>query len=281
MKKKQPILPQPGLHAVALVAGLGLPAAALAQQANTNQTTVLPDIRVTESQGATPFKPDVEGAVVYAGKKVSVGDLEIQPDNINNDYRRAFSQLPGLLVSEMSIPSHLNLGYRGIGDPHESEFLMTLKDGMPIGSDLFGYPTTYYTPPLQSIERVELIRGGSALLYGPQPGPKLNFVSAQPPADRRFTVTTENAVGSHGLFSTYNQISGTLDDFGYLAGFHHRQADGFRDNGDYSVFNGDLQLSLQNGERSRWSFGLYAYDSESGEAGRLSLAQVQANPDQT
>jgi Fe(3+) dicitrate transport protein len=278
------------LFAVALAAltaiQLPLPAQTTNPPGATNTVTRLPEVLVEgEAERAhsvqRPFPPAVQGTRINVGKKVSVADLDQQPADVNNDYRRAFSELPGLVVSEMAVPSHLNIGYRGIGDPHESEFILTLKDGVPIGSDLFGYPTTYYTPPLQGVRSVELIRGGSSLLYGPQPGPKLNFITYDPPKDRPFTISTEQSMGSHGLYSTYSQFGGTLGDFGYLGGFHHRQADGFRANADYRVFNGDLKLTLQAGERSRWSFGFYGYDSESGEAGRLTLAQYQANREQT
>lgn len=275
---------KPILLSTALAGLLGAAHHATAQSTSqppsTNHVTRLPEI-VVEAEKDAPFKPAVEGTTIYAGKKTSVADLNAQPPLVNNEFRRAFATLPGLLVSEMATPGHVNLNYRGIGDPHETEFLMTLKDGMPIGSDLFGYPTTYYAPPLETIQRVELIRGGSSLLYGPQPGPKLNFVTHEPPKDRAFTASTEHTVGSFGLYATFNQFGGTISDFGYLGSFHHRQADGFRVNGDYRVFNGELKLTLEANERSRWSFGFYGYESESGEAGRLTLAQWQANPGQT
>jgi Fe(3+) dicitrate transport protein len=254
-------------------------------QAPAPEPARLPDV-VIQAQPETapargPFLPSVQGTKIYEAKKATVVHLEEQPSLPADEHRRAFSKMPGLLVSEMAVPSHLNLNYRGIGDPHESEFLLTLKDGIPISSDLFGYPTTYYTPPLQTVEQMEFIRGGSALLFGPQPGPKLNFVTARPPLDRAFTFSTEHVLGSHGLYSTFSRFGGTIDQFGYLGGFYHRQADGFRDNSDYKIFNGDLKLSLFSTENTRWTFGFYGYESESGEAGRLRLSQYLADRNQT
>lgn len=276
--KKHPLInlqSAPHLSAAILAAGI----AAASAQTDTATTTRLPEVVVTGQE--TPVKPDVDQAKIYEAKKTTVVELDEQVPLIENNYRRAFARIPGLLVSEMAIPSHLNINYRGIGDPHESEFLLTLKDGIPIGSDLFGYPTTYYTPPLQTIERVEFIRGGSSLLYGPQPGPKLNFITAQPPRDRAFTASTEHSIGSDGLYSTFNQFGGALGQFGYLGSFHHRQADGFRDNADFNVYNGELKVTLHSTEQSRWTFGFYGYESESGEAGRLTLAQYLADREQT
>jgi Fe(3+) dicitrate transport protein len=135
----------------------------------------------------------------------------------------------------------------------------------------------YFSPPLEAVDHVQLIRGGSALLYGPQPGPALNLVTHLPPSDRAFTARTQHSAGSYGLFSTYNEISGTVEDLGYLALFHHRQADGPRDNADYYVYSGNFKLVLDPNEHTRWIIALDAYSNENGEPGRMNLATYLAN----
>lgn len=243
---------------------------------------VLPPVIVRGIIPAEGALPDVKGVHIYQGKKTSVAELDTLPPVANNNYREAFSLLPGLLISEMPTPGHVNLNYRGIGDPHESEFLLTLQDGVPIVSDWLGYSTAYYTPPMESVQRVELIRGGSALLYGPQPGPVLNYVTLGPSTRSAFEVETRHLAGSWGLYSTYTRLAGTLSGVGYLAGFHHRQADGFRDaNADYSVFQGQAKLVIPLSEVWRLRLDFYGYSAEAGEPGRLTLTQYRANREQT
>ncbi|MFM7556556.1 MAG: hypothetical protein ACKPAH_14835, partial [Verrucomicrobiota bacterium] len=99
-----------------------------------------------------PFPAEVEGTKVYAGKKVTLLDFDALPQMQNDNYRQAFSQIPGLLVSELPNASLLSLGYRGIGDPHESQNLLVLKDGLPFVLDLYGYPTVYFAPPFESVD---------------------------------------------------------------------------------------------------------------------------------
>lgn len=241
----------------------------------------LPEVVVHGYEGAAQVMPDVMGARIYSGKKTSVADLEQWPEINNNNYRQAFSQLPGLLISEMTTPAHVNLNYRGIGDPHESEFVLTLKDGVPIVSDWFGYSTVYYSPPLEAIQRVEFVRGGSSLLYGPQPGPTLNYITHMPPRDRKLAAATRHIFGSDDLYSTFTEAGGTVGHLGYWGYYHHRQADGPRRNADYDVHTGSLKLVLDGGQPSRWIFNVDAYQSESGEAGRLSRAQYKADRDFT
>lgn len=232
---------------------------------------------------ATRLAPvTVENGKILEGKKVTVTESAATPPVVNNNLRQAFTQKPGLLVSEQNTPGHVNLNYRGIGDPHESEFVLTLKDGIPIVLDWFGYPTVYYGPALESIERIEFIRGGSALLYGPQPGPALNYVTHNPPRDTKFSASTQHTVGSNGLYSTYNQFGGTQGNVGYLGWFHHRHGDGPRAaNSDFNVFNGALKLVLDETDTVRWIVAFDGYESVSGESGRLTYAQYQADRNQS
>lgn len=269
--------------ALALLLALGLEAAALAQNTADSKPTKLKEVLVTakkESQ-ITDFKPDVEGTKIYSGKKVTTALLYNQPQIQNNNYRQAFSQLPGLLVSEQNNQGHVNINYRGVGDPHESQDLLTLKDGLPIGMERYGYSTTYYNPPLESVETVELVRGGSALLYGPQPGPVLNYVTYDPPRDTKFGGQTQHIFGTHDFYGTYNQVGGTVDRWGYLGYIHHSQSDGPRQNEDFNVFGGSLKLTLEADDENRWVFSADFHEKDSGEPGRLTLAQYLADRGQT
>lgn len=228
-----------------------------------------------------PLPPDVQGTTIYAGKKATRTALRRMPSIHDNNYRQAFSQLPGLLVSELSNRSIVNINYRGIGDPHESQDLLTLKDGVPIGMDRLGYSTTYYVPPLESVERIELIRGGGALLYGPQPGPVLNYVTYDPPRDRVVTASTQHSVGSFGAYSTFNRLGGARGSSGYLAYQHHSHANGPRANEGYDIHGGSLKAKQATRPGATWTLNVDAYESEAKEAGRLTLAQYETNREQT
>lgn len=251
--------------------------------ASAGETTTLKEVvvkAVPHVSGAQALA-DVEGAKVYAGKKTTVVATESAPPVQNNNYRQAFSQVPGLLVSEQNNHGHVNVNYRGIGDPHESQDLLTLKDGLPIGIERYGYSTTYFTPPMEAVERIEFVRGGSALLYGPQPGPALNYVTFMPPADREFTLSSQHVFGSDDLYTTYNSLGGTVNGLGYLGMFHHGQSDGMRANEDHEISGGSLKLAWGAGTDTRWILALDVHEKESGEPGRLTLAQYQADRFQT
>ncbi len=139
---------------------------------------------------------EVEDGKVLAGKKTTEVKLDEQPAIANNELRQTFVRVPGLLVSEQQIPGHFNVNYRGLGDPHESEFVMFFEEGVPLASGWFGYPTMYYLPPTERLERVQFLRGGSALLYGPQPGPAVNLVTRTPLVGISSSCRSKRRVGS-------------------------------------------------------------------------------------
>lgn len=258
------------------------PAPALAKEPVTLEEVQVEAVKQQEEARFTSdFLPDTEGAKIYAGKKTTATSLVRLPPIQNNNYRQAFSQLPGLLVSEQQNRGHVNINYRGIGDPHESQDLLTLKDGLPIGVERFGYSTTYYNPPLEAIERVELIRGGSALLYGPQPGPVLNYVTFMPPLDERVAPSTQHLFGSNGFYSTFNRVGGTVDRLGYSGYAHHSHSNGLRANEGFGIHGGSLKLVWDPAQDARWIWNLDLHEGQSGEPGRLSLAQYQTNRRQT
>lgn len=262
---------------LALVFPLGA-SSAWAQKSDSQDEIIVEEVTVEGRDRS--FLPDVQGASIYAGKKSTQTSLRQLPPIQNNNYRQAFYQMPGLLVSEMNNRSIVNINYRGLGDPHESQDILTLKDGLPIGFDRLGYSTTYYVPPLEAVERVELIRGGGALLYGPQPGPVLNYATYDPPAEK-FTASTQHSSGSYGTYSTFNRLGGTQGPLGYLAYHHHSHSNGPRANEGYDLNGGSAKVTYRKEGGARWTLNVDSFQGETQEAGRLTLAQHQANREQT
>ena len=225
--------------------------------------------------------PEVDGPTITVTKKTSVVKLDEQPVVIDNNQREIFDRLPGIVLAEQQNPTQLNLSYRGLGNPQESEFVLVMQDGIPLELDWIGFPTLYYLPIPQTLSAVQMVRGGSGLLYGPEPQPVINFTSRTPLKDRPWGGTTEQVGGSEGLFSSFNSISGTVGAFEYLADYSHRQSNGQRANGDYTVNAGDLTLGYHFDNKQKLTLAIHAYSVDSGIAGLMTGAQYQANPNQT
>jgi Fe(3+) dicitrate transport protein len=218
-----------------------------------------------------PFLPDLQGTKINVGKKTTILDFDALPRITGNNYRQALAQAPGLVLSEETSPL-LSIGYRGL-EPHRAQFTQVLADGIPIHADQFGYPEAYYTPPLDTVDRIEFTRGGAALMYGPQPGGALNYVTHRPRTDRPFSGETLHTVGSDGYYSTFNYIDGTVDRVGYYGYYNHRKSDGIRSaNSDYQLDAWLGRVVLDATSASRLILTLETYEEEHGEPGGLTFA---------
>ncbi len=223
--------------------------------------------------------PEVPGPEITVTKKTTVVRLSDQPPIIDNHERELFDRMPGIVLAEQQNPTELNVTYRGLGNPQESEYILLMQDGIPMEMDWIGYPTLYYIPVPETISEVQMIRGGSGLLYGPEPEPVINFVSKAPSSTT--TGTIQQVGGDDGLYSSFGSISGPAGPLGYLADFSHRQSDGQRANGDYDLDSGDLQLQDQIDDRQKINLAVHAYSLESGIAGFMNYAQFESNPNLT
>jgi Fe(3+) dicitrate transport protein len=225
--------------------------------------------------------PEVDGATITVTKKTSVVKLGDQPTIIDNNQRELFDRLPGIVLAEQQNPTQLNLSYRGLGNPQESEYVLLMQDGIPLELDWIGYPTLYYLPVPQTLDSVQMIRGGSGLLYGPEPQPVINFISRSPDPGRSLTGTSEQVGGSDSLFSSFNTVGGARGNWDYLADYSRRQSDGQRANGDYALNTGDLRVGYRIDEQQKLGIAVHAYSLDSGLAGLMSAVQFRANRNQT
>ncbi len=260
------------LSAVALTAGANAVSAA-----GDIETIEVFGTRDTNVPGTLPI---LQEGKIFAGKKTTMVDLTEQPAFVEPNLRQMFSRVPGLFVSDQQIPSIYNVNYRGLGNPHESEFVAFFQNNVPLAAAPFGYPTMYYMPAAQRVERIEFVRGGGGLLYGPQIGPVLNFVTRRADAKAPASFRTDQSTGSDGLYSTYNEARWAHNDVGIMASFDHRSADGPRRNEDYEVNSGYFGASYEGFDGIRLGFDLDLYQSDSGEAGRLTSGEFAADRDQ-
>ncbi|MDP3850425.1 MAG: TonB-dependent receptor [Luteolibacter sp.] len=259
-----------------IAAGLATSTHAAAQDAHkTLDAMVVTAESEADESNQQGWLSDVSGAAIFAGKKTAVIDLDAQARIVGNNYRQALSQTPSLLLSEESSPL-VSLGYRGL-NPHRAQFSQVLRDGIPIHADQFGYPEAYYTPPLDTVDRIEFLHGGAALQHGPQPGGALNFITHRPRTDKEFSLRTQHIVGSDDLYSTFSSADGTVGKLGYYLYFNHRESEGFRsENSDYDLNNAAIKLlyTLDNG--GKIILNADTYEENHGEPGGLSIADFNS-----
>ena len=173
----------------------------------------------------------VETAALYDGKKNEVVMLNDVTANLaTNNSRQIYSRVPGLNIWESDGAGvQMGIGGRGLSPNRNSNF-NTRQNGYDIAADALGYPESYYTPPAQALERIEIIRGAASLQYGTQFGGLLNFVFKEGPANKPVDFTSLQTVGSFGFVNSFNSLGGTLGKARYYGFYQYKQSDGWRPN---------------------------------------------------
>lgn len=200
---------------------------------NLGRVDLMPDVHVISRRApGVRYAPEVTGGMIYAGMKNEVLQVADIPANLaEKSARQLFARVPGVFVYDMDgSGNQVNISTRGL-DAHRSWELNVRQDGVLLNSDMYGYPASHYSPPMEAIERIELTRGTAALQYGSQFGGLLNYVTKAPPPDRAAKFESINSIGAFGLRSTYNSIAGTNGRWSYLAYASGRWSDGYRSSG--------------------------------------------------
>lgn len=131
--------------------------------------------------------------------------------------------IPGIhLQDEEGMGLRANIGIRGL-DPDRSRTVLVLEDGLPVALGPYGEPEMYYTPPIDRMSRVEVIKGSGSILFGPQTiGGVVNFVTPDPPATPGGRLALRVGSGGFGLAKAF--YGGSWGQAGLAGTALHRRA---------------------------------------------------------
>ncbi|HQR92941.1 MAG: TonB-dependent receptor [Sphingobacteriia bacterium 39-39-8] len=208
--------------------------------------------------------PETSGTFLYSGKKTeTVSLIHSDVDLSSKIGRQLFSKIPGVFVYDMDgSGNQVNIATRGL-DPHRGWDLNIRKDGVLTNSDMYGYPASHYSMPMESIDRIELVRGTGSLQYGAQFGGMLNYVNKRADSAKIFGFESINTVGSYQLISSYNAIGGQLGKFKYYAYLYRKSKTGYRENESTSSQAENLMLEYSPTKaisiKLEWARSTYLY----------------------
>jgi Fe(3+) dicitrate transport protein len=115
-----------------------------------------------------------------SGTALDALDLaRIQPRSLNE----ALRQVSGVFVrEEEGLGLRPNIGIRGL-NPTRSTTVLLLEDGVPFSLAPYGDNGSYYAPPVDRLDGVEVLKGSGQIAYGPRTiGGVINLLSPRPPA---------------------------------------------------------------------------------------------------
>jgi len=249
------------------------------QKLKAEQLTEVVLIEKREQVFALKQLKKVEGTAIYAGKKSEVVLLDGITGNLAaNNPRQIYSQVVGLNIYDNGDAGlQLNIGGRGL-DPNRTANFNTRQNGYDISADVLGYPESYYTPPAEALEEIQVVRGAASLQYGTQFGGLVNFKFKKPSTSKKIEWVSRQTLGSYNLKTSFNSLSGTIGKLSYYTYFNYKEGNGFRPNSNYNSRNYFAHIGYQISEKTKLSLETTFLNYLAKQPGGLTDAQFIADP---
>lgn len=246
--------------------------------------TTLNEVVVKDKQtefGFTRMRA-VESMGIYEGKKTEVILPEQLVANLaTNNARQVYARVAGLNIWENDGAGlQLSIGGRGL-DPNRSSNFNVRQNGYDISADALGYPESYYTPPIEAVGRIQIVRGASSLQYGTQFGGLINFVMKKPVTDKKLELTARQSVGSFGFYNAFTSASGTVGKLSYYTYFQYKTGNGWRGNSDFNSYNYYADIDYKLTEKTSFGIDFTHMGYLAHQPGGLTDAMFTTDPRQT
>ena len=158
----------------------------------------------------------------------SISQEQIQDGQLGINASEVLSRVPGLVVqNRQNYAQDLQISSRGFGA--RSAFgvrgIKLIADGIPASTpDGQGQAATFN---LDTAERIEVLRGPAATLYGSNAGGVIQMFSRDGEGPPR--IGAETLIGSDGLSKNHLTAEGTTDDVGFVLDASRMDTDGYRE----------------------------------------------------
>lgn len=127
------------------------------------------------------------------------------------------------VVEEEGAGLRTNIGVRGL-DPDKSRNVLVLEDGIPVALGPYGEPEMYYTPSINRMSGIEILKGSGSIMYGPQTvGGVINYITADPPAESSGHLSLRGGKGRY--YAGQLGYGNTYGNTGFTVNYLRRQAE--------------------------------------------------------
>ena len=136
-----------------------------------------------------------------------------------------------------------NIAVRGL-NPTRSSKVLLLEDGIPLTFAPYGDNASYYHPPIERFESIEVLKGSGQVAYGPSTiGGVINYLTPPPPP--RPSGSAMFAAGTRSFVDVLGTFGSSRGPVGFFLDGMRKQGDGSRENihSALSDFNGKLVVS--------------------------------------
>ena len=223
---------------------------------------------------------DTRDGIIYAGKKNEIIIVDsLDANKAINNTRQILGRIPGLNIAETESGGFTanGIGTRGL-NPIQVIEMNTRQNGYNISADVFGYNEAYYIPPMEAINRIEMIRGAAALQFGAQFGGLVNYITKDAPLNKKLEVITSQTVGSSGLFNSFTSAGGNYKKISYFSFLQYRNINGYRSNSNQWQVSGFGKVNYKPSDKLTFGAEYSLLRNKIKMPGGLTDSLFEANP---
>jgi outer membrane receptor for Fe3+-dicitrate len=231
-----------------------------------------------------------EVAITATGIKQQIKDVPGTVSVLDSkDIQESGAQSVGQIIGRIPGVNYLdedgrglkpNIGLRGL-DPLRNRNLLVLVDGkFPIGMTYYGDPAAYYMIPVEQVERIEVMKGASPVLYGGYSvGGVVNMITRR----GKYKPETKFSAGygSYDAFTAQLTSGANNGKTNYFISGLRKEGQGYRDRADYMINDYTVKLGSAIDSTSEVSIYLNAFTENSQTPGGLTQKQYDENPRQS
>jgi len=200
---------------------------------------------------------------------------ELRPYTLHD----AFDFMPGLrTIDDDVLGRRSGIGVRGAPSRRSRKTLL-LEDGVPINASTYIDPSAHYTPPMERLESVDVLKGAGHVLHGPLNNHGIvNFRNKQPTAVPETTI--ELSGGMNDTFKRHLMHRRTAGPLGMVFSYTGANADGVFDieETQYDDFFGSLDWNVNSQHNLGVSMLYFRERSDGYDESNLTPAEFNINP---
>jgi Fe(3+) dicitrate transport protein len=197
----------------------------------------------------------IPGAVDFVDKAT------LETSRVSN-FAEALRKVSGINVrDDEGFGTKPHISIRGV-NPTRSTKVLLLEDGIPLSYAPYGDNASYYHPPIERFESIEVLKGSGQILYGPVTvAGVINYITPNPPSKPSGHVTLIG--GSRDYFNGEINFGGTWRGVGLLFNYLRKQGEGARENVRSGINDFDFKLVTGLGSRQALTFRTSYYGEDS------------------
>ena len=182
-----------------------------------------PEVIVTGSRISLPLK-EIPFSTSVVGPEV----VQKLPRAVAMD--EPLKLVPGVKIDNQANGSRVHLSIRGQGILTERGIrgIKILLDGIPL-NDPTGFAPDFFDVDYSTLERIEVLRGPAASIYGGSASGGIINIATQNAPDIPLSGNAAFSGGSNGFWKAFGQLGGNARTLNYRASISRTMGDGYRD----------------------------------------------------